>query len=220
MQKNYSSETTPIFVTIIGSTSVGKSCFLFSLGLTICKYPVINDTWCIHEVHPSYKSQIELWRKQYEKSGVLGATDLGQNIQLSFVVKNTRTQQKYEIIIADMAGEEIVRYFNNEEAYARIANDIKMRIRLSSGVLLMLEADKLDQQKEINAWEQLLTTGMFSSLDICIMKADSVSEVQKIITMSYKPHSRKSDVRNTFTINGFKIGKTMKSCLQRLVVKI
>ena len=147
MENNSSSHITPIFITIIGSTSVGKSCFLFSLGLTISKYPTVDNSWCVDSIDPNYKQQIDLWKKQYDASGILGATDLGENIQLSFVVKNTRTQRKYEIIIADMAGEEIVRYFNNEAAYARIANDIKMRICLSSGILLMLEADKLDEQK-------------------------------------------------------------------------
>jgi hypothetical protein len=172
----------PIFITIIGNTSVGKSYYFFSLGLALSKYPSLREYWEVTGISDGYKKQIKIWKREHiedEKEHKIGATDLGKNIQLSFTIKNKRTLRKYQIFMADMAGEQIAKYLNNEsiDDHITIANDIKMRIRLSSGILLMLDSNKLilnaeKKEKEIDACVELLTTGIFSTLNICLMKAD------------------------------------------------
>lgn len=186
MPKNNLKQAIPIFITLIGSTSVGKSYYLFSLGLAISNYPTLNKNWIISKISDEYKKQIKIWKQQHQEDGLVGATNLGENIQLSFTIENKKSKLKYEIILADMAGEEIVRYLNNESTYTRIANDIKMRIKLSSGILLMFDANKFSNEKEIDAWEKLLETGIFSSIDICLMKADLLKSVKGIFQSASK----------------------------------
>ena len=180
-EKNEKEDNIPIFITLIGNTSVGKSYYLFSLGLALSKYPSLREYWAVTGISDGYKEQIKIWKQEHQLEHQIGATNLGKNIQLSFTIKNKKTLRQYQIIMADMAGEEIIGYLNNESIYTRIANDIKMRIRLSSGILLMADSENLYEDREINAWEELLTTGIFSTLDICLMKADRLPSVQNLL---------------------------------------
>jgi len=191
----------PIFITLIGNTAVGKSYYLLSLGLALKQYPKsLRDKWDIIGLSEVYKKQLKQWKRDHQgygtiqttnpdvnlqEYGVIGATNSGTNIQLSFDVENKKSNRRYRVILADMAGEDIVRYLNNEKIVRRLANDIKMRIRLSSGILLMMDSQPFDDEqfsfdaKELDAWEELLKTELFNSFGICLMKADILEPVKE-----------------------------------------
>lgn len=179
-QEKKCSTSVPIFITLIGNSAVGKSYYLFALGLSLRKlYSFRNQTWIIEDLSDDYQNQLDIWLREHQQGEKISANDLGDNVQLSFTIKNKLLNRSYEVIFADMAGEDIIRYLKGESIFKRIANDIRMRVKLSSGIMLMVDSTKLDDDFEINAWLELLKTGLFNSLDVCLTKADVLEPVEQ-----------------------------------------
>jgi len=143
-------EPIPVLITLVGDKGVGKSHYLYALGLALKeRHSVFRDCWKITQLDENYAKQLDDWNTQYRAEQTI-STPTDRFLYLSFEVCNGK--RCYKVILLDWAGENLLPSTN-------FTDKLKLELRRSTSTLLMFDVTLLKPETQSDfqsKWESLL----------------------------------------------------------------
>jgi hypothetical protein len=147
-------EPIPVLITLVGDKGVGKSHYLYALGLALKeRHSVFRDDWEITQLDENYTKQLDDWNTQYRAEQTI-STPTDRFLYLSFKVCNSK--RCYKVTLLDWAGENL---FQNKLPSTDLTDKLKLELRRSTSTLLMFDATLLEPETQSDfqsKWESLL----------------------------------------------------------------
>ncbi len=185
----------PILITLLGPSGVGKSYYLFSLGLALRRYlvnhPPLREQWQVQELGESYWEQLERWETQQNNQGTLEKTGREVVSPFWFDIEQTESKHRYRVFLIEMATEEMVNGVFQPAAgpftpwsYLR-----QLYSTSSANTLLMFDSKAIQESrftdaeraslKQIEGFLQTRPPVKPAMVSVCLMKAEGLEEVHE-----------------------------------------